>query len=385
MTVIAPIVRGLARETESIRGLAFTREVPVRVETEGEVIEHQRDERASKETDAEAEALEGGVAAALGMVPEGVQLSDALARFVGAEAQGYYDPDEPALVLTAREAASITSPGPDGYEARATVVHELTHALQHQHFPGRVTAGAVRPPDASDAARARLALLEGDATVVAMEWAARRRARPLLGTGELVPRVVRWAEGAQVLTEADVPTYLAASAEVPYELGAVGVARMYSMGGWTRVNAALAAASLRAASVLHPERAPVTFVDVEAPRDEALEAAGMRRTEVRSLGEVELLLLLERAMRRERAGELAASWRGDAFALYEGGGRVAARWTVALASPREAAEVVGRLAGTAARWRREGCPSVAGGTAAQCPVELVAEGERVLLLRGAVR
>jgi len=382
MRAMTPIVRELARETAAIRGLSFVREVPLRVETQVEVLAHQRAERERASKPGDAEVLESRVATALGIVPDGVDLGDAIARLVGAEAQGYYDPDEAVLVLTESEAAALPTAGPAGIEARATVVHELTHALQHQHFPGRVLAGRVQPPDLSDAARARLALLEGDATVVAMEWAARRRGHPILGTTELVPRVERWAEGAQVLTEADVPTYLAASAEVPYEFGAVGVARMYAMGAWGRVNDALRDTSLRTASVLHPERGAVDFVTVEAPRDEALEAAGMRRAETRTLGEVELLLLLERAMRRERAAALAASWRGDGFALYEGGGRVAARWTVALASAADAAEVCARLAVTMERLRREGCPSVAGGTASACPVELRAEGERLVLRRG---
>ena len=377
-----PVVRALAAETAAIRGLAFVREVPFRVESVAQVIEHQRDERAEPRKESDAEALEARVATALGLIPEGVDLSDAIARLVGAEAQGYYDPDESVLVLTEHEAAALNTQGPAGIDARATVVHELTHALQHQHFPGRVMAGRVQPPDASDAARARLALLEGDATVVAMEWAARHRAHPLLGTAELVPRIARWADESQVLTEADVPTYLAASAEVPYELGAVGVATMYTLGGWGRVNTALGDATLRTASVLHPEREAVQWASVEAPRDEALEAAGMRRTETRTLGEVELLLLLERAMRRERAASLAASWRGDAFALYEGRDRLAARWSIALATARDAAEVCARLAGTVARWRREGCPSVLGGTAGACPVTLRAAGERVVLARG---
>ncbi len=382
LSVLTPVVRELARETAAIRGLAFVREVPVRVETPAEVLAHQREERAGASKPCDASSLEARVATALGVMPEGVDLDDAITRLVGAEAQGYYDPEEAVLVLTDVEAAALPSPGSAGIEARATVVHELTHALQHQHFPGRVLAGRPQPPDLSDAARARLALLEGDATLVAMEWAGRRRARPVLGTPELVARVERWAEGAQVLTEADVPTWLAAAAEVPYELGAVGVARMYTLGAWARVNAALGDASLRTADVLHPERGAVAFVAVEPPRDEALEAAGMRRAETRALGEVELLLLLERAMRRERAAALASSWRGDGFSLYEGNGRVAARWAVALARPDDAREVCARLAATVARLGREGCPSVAGGSATTCPVELRAEGERLVFRRG---
>ena len=382
LAVMEPIVRELARETAAIRGLAFVREVPLRVESQDEVLAHQREERSEASKPSEAEDLEARVATALGIVPEGTDLHDAIARLVGSEAQGYYDPDEGTLVLTEHEAAALPSLGPAGIEARATVVHELTHALQHQHFPGRVMAGRVQPPDLSDAARARLALLEGDATVVAMEWAARRRAHPILGTNELVPRIERWAEGAQVLTEADVPTYLAASAEVPYELGAVGVAKMYTLGAWERVNEALRDTSLRTASVLHPEREGVTYVTVEAPRDDALEAAGMQRRETRTLGEVELLLMLERAMRRERAAALAASWRGDAFSLYEGDGKVAARWSVSLARPEDAREVCTRLTATLERMRHEGCPSLAGGTPTTCPIELIAEGERLVLRRG---
>src|SRR5205085_1624822 len=112
-----------------------------------------------------------------------------------------------------------------------------------------------------------------DATLTAMEWSTRRRGGRILGTPELQARVARWAEGAQVLTEIDVPSYLIESAEAPYEAGTIAIAAMYALGGWARVDAAIQNAGLRAAQVLHPERPEsVVYPIVPPPAGDAMVA-----------------------------------------------------------------------------------------------------------------
>lgn len=375
---LAAVVAALGRDASAIRGLALARPVPVRVEAPEAIARHLREELAADRDELDVERKVG---VALGVLPPGTDLVDVLARFVGAEAQGYYDPDEGVLVLTTTEAGNLGAAGPEGLEARATVVHELTHALQHQHFAGRVAAGR-QPPPLSDAARARLSLLEGDATLVGMEWVARRRGGQLLGSPEMGARIARWAAGAQVLTEVDAPPYLIDSAELPYEAGAAAVGALHRLGGWARVDAALADAALNTAEVLHPDRAGVAYVAVATPADPALEARGLRRTLARSLGEMELRLYLRAVMRDERAAALAAHWRGDALALYEGPAGLAARWVIACDDEAAARDVAAGLAPLATRWSRGGCPGVAGGDGARCPGTITAAGATVVVARG---
>ncbi|MBI5517766.1 MAG: hypothetical protein HY909_28605 [Deltaproteobacteria bacterium] len=376
---IDALVAALAEETAALRGLPFTRAVPVAVETPEVITAHLRQELAE---DREELARERAIGVALGTLPATIDLAEVLARFVGAEAQGYYDPDSGRLVLTTEEARHLGTPGPAGLEARTTVVHELTHALQHQHFEGRVSPTRAAPP-LSDQARARLALLEGDATLVGMEWAARRGGRRLLGTDELPGRLQRWADGAQVLTEIDAPPYVIDAQELPYEAGVLAVGAMHRLGGWARVNSALRDLDLRAAEVLHPEREDVAYITLPPTEDPGLASRGLQRVLTRTLGELELRLYLRLVLRDARAAPLAAHWRGDVLSLYDGPGGLAARWIVVCDDAAGARAVAEALAPLTARWSREGCPGVLGGAPGRCPGAITAEGPRVVLSRGA--
>ncbi|MEI8257643.1 MAG: hypothetical protein WCJ30_18360 [Deltaproteobacteria bacterium] len=375
------IVRALAAETAAIRGLAFTRDVPVQVESPARMAAHIRRELDSDRGEIETERKIG---LAMGVLPPGTDLREALSSLVGTEAQGYYDPGTARLVLSEHDAALLTAPGPEGLDARATVVHELVHALQHQHFAARVEDDDPEAPALSDASRGRLALLEGDATLVAMEWSWRRRGGRLLGAPDMAARVERWTLNAQVLTEANVPTYVIDSAEMPYEAGLVGVAALYLAGGFARIDAAIARVSISAAGVMHPEREGASAVEVPVsdPADAALETQGYARTCARTLGEMELRLHLGRTMRTERAAALAATWRGDRMSLFERGDTLASRWTIACEDAAHARGLADAFAPLRERWEREGCPGLAGGAVRRCPVQVRVEGSLVTIARG---
>lgn len=378
---LVALVQNLSRETSTIRGLAFTREVPVTVQTPAQIASHLRDELARDRDEIEIERKFG---VAMGIFPPGIDLVDVLSRFVGAEAQGYYDPETARLVLTEHNATMLGAPGPEGLDARATVVHELVHALQHQHFASRVETADddSHAPALSDGARARLALLEGDATLVAMEWAQRRRGGRLLGAADMQSRVERWTDNAQVLTEADVPAYVVESTEMPYEAGVRGVAAMFRAGGFARVDAAIRNDRASAADVMHPERTEATSAVVVDPEDAALDSQGFVRTVTRTLGEMELRLQLGRVMRGERAALLASAWRGDRVALFERGNVLAVRWVVLCDEVADARAIADALRPLWDRWQREGCPGVAGSEVTRCPSRVELDGARVVIARG---
>jgi hypothetical protein len=376
-------VRTLATETASIRGLAFAHDVPVAIESPVQIIRHVHDELAGERDEIE---MERQIGIAMGVLPRDIDLTDALAQFIGTEAQGYYDPSSARLVVSERDAALIAAPGPAGLDARATVVHELVHALQHQHFSARVDDDAARTPSLSDTARARLALLEGDATLVAMEWTQRRRGGRLLGADDMERRVARWAENAQVLTEANVPPYLVESAEMPYEAGLVAVASWYRIGGFARIDTLIADPNVTAARVLHPERESTDHPEssaIEPIRDEALAQQGYRIVADRTLGEIELRLQLGRVMRNEPAARLASAWRADRFVLFERDGTLAMRWVIACADSAAARSIANGFAPLLARWNRDGCPGLAGGRPDHCPATITVTDARVTLSRGA--
>ncbi len=385
---IDALVTDLARETAQIRGLTFQRRVPVTVETTAQIAEHWRDTLRDERDEIETEEALG---IGLGVIAESTHLADALTELVGREAQGYYDPDSGDLVLVDTEAASLGAAGPAGLDARATVVHELTHALQHQHHANMVTASSSRQPALSDGARARLALLEGDATIVAMEWAQHRRGTRFIGAPDMLDRVRRWVANAQVLTEANAPAYLIDSAEAPYEAGALAVAQLVAAGGFSRVDSMLTAGVTRTAEVLHPEREAAAWVDLstpsasaasEAPAADASPATRVASPVSRSLGEMELRLFLQRVIREERAAELAASWRGDWIVLERLGPALRVRWRVACANAAEAARLAQTLQPLVERWQRDGCPRMVGGSRTFCPATIDSDGALLRVSRG---
>jgi hypothetical protein len=377
-------VRALSREVEAIRALRFQREVPFRVLSVAAIAAHFRDERG-----VESEAQKGDDLLAVGLGhlrDEDGNDRDEFAQMMGNEAQGFYDPRDGILTLSEVEARSLSRAGPAGIEARATVVHELVHALQDQHFHGRVAVDDTAPA-MTDRASVRLALLEGDATLVTLEWQARQRGARMLGTSDQRPRIERWAERAQVLTEANVPKYFIDAIELPYEAGATAVGALYERGGWSAVNAALARDELRTGAMLHPERGDDGLVVVEP----APPRPGAERVLQRELGELELRLLLAAIVRKERAGELASTWRGDSVALDRAMG-VGARaplvlqWRIACGDVQGADALVLALAPLIERWRRDGCPRMRGGSAGACPASVTVEqgpaGVTVLVRRG---
>ncbi len=375
---LAETVRTLARETAAIRGLAFTRDVPVSVQSPEQITAHIRDELTDEHDEIETERQIG---IAMGVLPPDIDLTDALARFIGTEAQGYYDPHTASLVLSAHDASLVATPGPAGLDARATVVHELVHALQHQHFRARIDDDDTRSPSLSDTARARLALLEGDATLVAMEWTQHRRGGRILGAPDMEQRLARWAENAQVLTEADVPPYLVESAEMPYEAGVIAVGALYRAGGFARIDALIARDDVSTAEVMHSERGAFASVAVA---DDAVAPADARFTTVaqRTLGEMELRLQLGRVMRAERAASLAATWRGDRIVVRSRDRQLSMRWMLACEDEAHARQLAEAFAPLVARWTRDGCPGLLGGAPGRCVANVTASGVFVSVVRG---
>lgn len=371
---LGAMVRSLSVEVEAIRGLRFLRPVAHRVLSTEAIAAHFRAQGEESDEQRGDELL----CVALGHLRDESALEhDALARMMGAEAQGFYDPRDAILTVSEVEARALSRPGPAGIEARATVVHELVHALQHQHYASRVAVDD-RAAVMVDRAGVRVALLEGDATLVTLEWQARQRGARMLGTAEQHARVLRWTERAQMLTEANVPRYFLDAIELPYEAGATAVSSLYLQGGWPAINAALADDALRTGALLHPGRA-AALVSVSEPAM----AEGVTRVLARELGELELRLLFTAVLRKERAAELASHWRGDRVALdRDPRGALVLQWAIATDSSEAASAMAAALGPLVERWRREGCPRMRGSSERGCDASVRAEGETLWVRRG---
>lgn len=136
---------------------------------------------------------------------------------------------------------------------RSVVLHELTHALQDQHFDVGRRDFAMR--NDWDASLAYHCLMEGDASLVMM-------ASVIDGMGvsfddmmkneQLVSTITSAASADQTIPPG-TPRYFAESVKFPYIEGMKFVIAAYRRGGWKAVDAIYANPPRSSREILHPE------------------------------------------------------------------------------------------------------------------------------------
>ncbi|MCU4973620.1 Hvo_1808 family surface protein [Halobacteria archaeon AArc-m2/3/4] len=196
-----------------------------------------------------------------GFVVDGeTEFSDELGELYGGSVQGYYSSGR--IVLVTDEVDSVTVD-------RDTLVHELVHALQDQHF------GLARSATTIDEQRAESGLVEGEANYVPSLYDQR------CGTWECLPHLER-EPGVGSQQSFNVGLYL--SIYAPYAEGPTFVQHLHERGGhgsanesvgegananasetseWAAVDAAFENRPTSTEQIVHPERYPdVQPVDV---------------------------------------------------------------------------------------------------------------------------
>jgi hypothetical protein len=311
----AAVVAELQAFVESARGLRFKDPVDVEVVDDAAFRRLLTGGEPAEEPDAGATA---GVLRALGLLGGGEDLGPS-AEIDADLVAGFYDTETRELVVRGTRLTPFV---------RQVLVHELTHALDDQHF------GLDRDLPDGEAALAFAALAEGDAIVVEARYLASLPAaeRQEAADEEQATFGVEGLGG-------DVPDVLVELADFPYRDGPELVTALLGAGGRARLDAAFRAPPTTSAEVLHPERflagrgrAPVPTV-----------AADGRVVDSGPLGELVLQRVLAGSVPEDRAARAAAGWAGDRYVAWAVGRRTCVRAVVVLDSPAEAAELAAAL------------------------------------------
>jgi hypothetical protein len=288
-TVNERLVGLVQRRLSAARGLQFLRPVPSRALPPAGIAAAVDDEIARDVAPADQRRTDR-VYAQLGLVPTDTQLAPAMQRLFTTQLAAFYDPRTGTLAI-ATHAIALEGAGPRllaGLTGRdlggeLVVAHELTHALQDQHW-GLPTSAEPISATYTDRVLARRALLEGDAT-----WAS------FATVGGQLDDDTR----ARVLGQLDaLPDQLAASVpDVPGLLRGtlcLPVPRRHAswIGSWhtglARVDRAQADPPISSEQVLHPERYLATARDLRprsGARTSALTRAGFEPVAADTLGE----------------------------------------------------------------------------------------------------
>ena len=295
-------LNAISLQAAAIRGLTNRDSFERRLVSSDELRQMLEDNLAENADDIE---IADRLYSLLGIVEPGSSLEDLLLDVYTNIVVGLFDTDENVLFVVA-DADEFT------LSNELTVAHEVTHALQQQHFNIR----DIRDPyeDNSDRVRAITALIEGDASLVDLIYRL---------------RVFNDAQREQHLEEsqsADISAYRAAPAFIqrtvafPYFEGANFAIYLFQQyGDFTAIDAAYEALPESTEQILHPE-----LLGLDSPREIAMpdlaDSLGDGWSEVDRdvMGELFIAALLEGALAPDMAAIAAAGWGGDAFLLLEG-------------------------------------------------------------------
>ena len=335
----------------ALRGLAFTSPVPVLVLSRAGIGDVVREEIEQSYAPGDMERTEA-VYTRLGLLPAGTRLRPALERLYQQEGAGFYDPRTKRLVV------AENVPGARGLGtgllglvtgrdlvAEFLVAHELTHALQDQHYhlptrPEPLLDGH------GDRELARHALLEGDATLAGFAYVLRRQLDPR--TIDVVERQLHGVPGELAKKYPDLPEMLRASLAFQYDDGTTFAGQALAAGGWAAVDRLHGDPPESTEQVLHaarPGAARDRPVAVTLGGTDGLEAAGFARILEDTLGELLIRVLATRGLPPEQAARVAEGWGGDRLGAFQRGDDLVLVWMTAWDSPADAGEFADALPG----------------------------------------
>lgn len=357
------LVQEALAEVERVRGLEFERPVPVRVIDDDEVREHLIRRVESFQSRENLRALERAYKL-LGLLPPEADVLQSFLDALREQAGGFYDPPSGSFYLLDDLPEAL---GP------AVTVHELTHALEDQHFDldSRLRA-ALRDDD-------RLFALgsvhEGSASLLMLSSLTRQ-----VLAGQLDAAAVQAfarSEALKAETLLAMPAVLQRQLVGPYVLGPAFLVKgdfFAVMGGSypkENVDRAYAAGPVSSEQILHPAKywAEESRDD---PRPVGLDGAGRalgrrwRKAFEGTLGEISLGVLVEAPTPvdyqsfdiydgRSWTNPAAEGWDGDRWELWVRGDRAVVLLGTVWDSPDDAEEFAEALrARDGLLWKRSG-------------------------------
>jgi len=245
-----------------------------------------------------------------GLIPKGFDLEAFLVDLLTEQIAGLYDPKGKEFFI-----ADWIEVG----EQKMVMAHELVHALQDQHFGLDDWLKAARPND--DAVSARDAVVEGSAIAGMFDYMLRDRNLRVQDLPDLDLVIRRQMIGDTQSPElARAPVFIRDVILFPYLAGTTFTQRVLRAGsGWENFEKVFENPPVSTQQVIHPDLylAGVTPRPVAMPDAAPFLPSGWKRLDENNMGEFGLRGVLKQYLGEDRAAELAPSWAGDRYGIYE--------------------------------------------------------------------
>jgi hypothetical protein len=303
--------------TQQVRGLSQKRAVPCEVQNRTQVekfilatVQEQMPENLMH--------TEGLALSAIGFIADDFDYARELVDLYVSQVGGYYDP---------KRATYVMAGWLPGYLQRSVAVHELTHALQDQHFE----LESFLKEDSSDLkirntdrALALSALVEGDAMAVMIDFARSEVGAPGIASEESVNSILfqNLLGAGLVMNSTGAPQSIMKLLMFPYTSGLRFVHQVLKVGGYEQVNTTFEKPPRSTEEILHYEKylakeADFSLISLEDTLESypALQSSQLLYQNV--IGEFMIAVLMDELCQRYcDASQLGQGWGGDSLFLF---------------------------------------------------------------------
>jgi hypothetical protein len=246
-------------------------------------------------------------AEAFGLLPKGFNLDSFMVDLLTEQIAGLYDPKAHEFYVADWIPAA---------DQKMVMAHELTHALQDQHFQIEDWAKAARPND--DAELARESVLEGSAMAAMVDYLLQGSGRSLQDLPDIDPSMlIGDMESTPMLKKA--PPFLKDALIFPYLDGLNFSAAVLRPDGWSALSGIFAKPPVSTQQILHPAlyKAGKAPPKVMVPSMDKDVGADWIKLEDNIMGEFGWKEVLKQFLGEDRATPLSSSWNGDRYVVYE--------------------------------------------------------------------
>jgi hypothetical protein len=268
-----------------------------------------------------------------GLLPKDYPLEETLVKVLTEQIAGLYDPDSQEFFI-----ANWNTPA----DERMVMSHELTHALQDQHFHIDKWTDAAKPND--DAELARDAVIEGSALAAMLDYLLQGKGS-IRDLGELDPSILMGdVDSSPELAKA--PKVMRDELLFPYLAGTTFTQRVLkASSGWPDFHKVFENPPVSTQQIMHPDLylQGVVPPTITLPETMGLISADWKKLDENNMGEFGLLEIFGQFLSQDRATSLAAAWSSDRYTIFENqkNKRTLLLFRVRLASDADAARFFG--------------------------------------------
>ncbi|MCX6646100.1 MAG: hypothetical protein NTY09_07070 [bacterium] len=379
-TDVVALTENLMGTVENLRGLEFTGDLPVDLVTAEDmagIIDGLLDKEITEEDDHNFTSLY----VMLGMMPRGSSLRDDYQAMTEEQVAGLYDPAEKRFYVVDVDLSAMLGNmlgedsgavgdflggllegiggGIGDVMTNSIIVHELTHALDDQHYDLETNMEALQNGNSDDASLAYQSLVEGSATRTMNDYISEEIGLDAENLGEFNSSNMAMAEGLM-----NYSPFLERLMIVPYLQGEVFVRYILDTGGQDGLTQAFIYPPMSMEQVLHPEKySPEMDVPSYAPEPDLSHTLNNWSHEATdTLGELFISLMFELLnCDKAQAERIAAGWDYDVVTTWRSNnGDLALSWVSVWDTEEDAREFYDAYSDliafkyTAGKWDQQG-------------------------------